>query len=241
MLSDWALMKDGDGLILNYYGPSTLNTRVKPGLDVTLTQQTEYPLDGKISISVKSSRAAEIALKFRIPHWSGKTTVKVNGKAVRGVKPGRYLKIYRRWVSGDRIEVTLDMSLHAWQGAQECEGLSSVYRGPILLAYDHRYNLNRARGKPQVRDFEKWDPATCMLDIPPIDGKNMKPKRIAWSDWMPPQLLLEFKASGGRTFRLCDFGSAGESGTPYCSWIPVAHGPDAEMFSKENPLRSRQL
>ncbi len=241
MLSDWALMKDKDGLILNYYGPSTLKARVKPGLYVTLIQETEYPFDGKIAVKVKPSSPVEIVMKLRIPHWSRKTTVTVNGNTVRGVKAARYLNIHRRWKSGDRIEISLDMSLHLWQGERECEGLSSLYRGPILLAYDHRYNLNRHSEKMQVRDVEKWDPATCMLDLPLLDGAHMEPKRVAWPVWMPPQLLLEFKTEDGGTLRLCDFGSSGEAGTPYCSWIPVKHGPAAETFSNKNPLRSRQL
>ena len=78
MLSDWALMKDREGLILNYYGPSTLTARLKPGLSVTLTQETEYPLDGKIVVSVKPSKSSKFALKLRIPHWSSETHVRIN-------------------------------------------------------------------------------------------------------------------------------------------------------------------
>jgi len=242
MLSDWGLMKDKEGLILNYYGPSKLTAKIKPGLSVTLTQETEYPLDGKIVIHVKPSRTCEFGLKLRIPHWSTKTKVRLNGKAVLAVKAGSYLKIDRKWKAGDRIHATLDMSLHLWRGEQECEGLVSVYRGPILLAYDHRYNLKNARkGKLQIRDVEKWDPVTCMLNIPPIDAKSMKSRRVQWSDWLPPLLLLEFKAVDGKTVRLCDFGSAGEAGTPYCSWLPVKHCPKAPEFSRENPLRSSRV
>lgn len=242
MLSDWGLMKDKECLILNYYGPSTLTADVKPGMSVTLTQNTEYPLDGKITITVKPSAAARFALKLRIPHWSGRTNVRLNGAAVPAVEAGRYLKIDREWKAGDRIEVTLDMSLHVWRGAQECEGLASIYRGPLLLAYDHRYNLKHAeKGKLQVRDVAKWDPVTCMLDIPTIDVKRMKSKRVQWADWLPPLLLLEFKAADGRTVHLCDFGSAGEAGTPYCSWLPVTSCPEAPGFSRENPLRTLRV
>jgi len=242
MLSDWGLMKDQEGLILNYYGPSTLTATLKPGLSVTLAQETEYPLDGKIIISVQPSKASQFVLKLRIPHWSTKTKVRLNSEATRTVKAGSYLKIDRKWKSRDEIEIVLDMSLHLWRGEQECDGLASVYRGPILLAYDHRYNLKIARkGKSQVRDVEKWDPVTCMLNIPPISAKSLKPRRIQWSDWLPPQLLLEFKAVDGKTVRLCDFGSAGEAGTPYCSWLPVKHCPKTSGFSRENPLRTSRI
>jgi len=42
MISDWALMRDGDGLVLNWYGPSKIAARVGD-TPVTLTQETDYP------------------------------------------------------------------------------------------------------------------------------------------------------------------------------------------------------
>ena len=242
MLSDWALMKDRECLALNYYGASTLTARLKPGLSVTLTQETAYPLDGKIAVSVKPSKPAVFALKLRIPHWSSETQVRINDEPPLSPEAGSYLRIDRKWKASDKIQLTLDMSLRVWSGEQECEGLASIYRGPILLAYDHRYNLKSAiEGKPQIRDVKEWDPVTCMLDIPPIDAKNLQSKRVQWTDWLPPQLLLEFKAVNGETVHLCDFGSAGEAGTPYCSWLPVTHCPETSTFSRENPLRTHPV
>ena len=242
MLSDWGIMQDQSGLILNYYGPSTLETKLKSDLSVTLTQKTNYPVDGEIIISVESSRPSVFAFKLRIPQWSAKTVVKINKEEITDVKAGHYLKIEREWKTGDEIDIILDMSFHLWSGKQECEGLASVYRGPILLTYDHRYNLlNAPKEELQIRDLEKWDPSTCMLNIPPISAKKMKVKQVQWSDWLPPLLLLEFTAEDGKTVRLCDFGSAGEAGTPYCSWLPVKHCPRASAFSREKTLRTNYI
>ncbi len=239
MVSDWALMKDQEGLVLNYYGPSTLKATLKPGLSVTLTQQTTYPLDGHIVIHVEPTTPSTFVLKLRIPHWSTETSISLNDESVPGVKTGRYLTIERAWKAGDRIDLALDMALHIWRGERECEGRASVYRGPILLAYDHRYNLgNATEDKLETRAIEEWEPAPCMLDIPPLDASTMTAKPVKWSDWLPPLLLLEFEATDGRPVRLCDFGSAGEVGTPYCSWLPIQHCPKTPAFSKEHPLRS---
>ena len=188
---------------------------------------------------MRLSNPARCVLKLRIPHWSERTTIKLNGKVVSGVQPGRYAVVDRRWKSGDKIEISLDMSFHFWRGEQECDGLASVYCGPILLAYDNRYNLeNATKTKRQRRDPKNWDPRTCMLKIPPLDVNKMRSKQLQWHDWLPPLLLLEFKAANGRTIHLCDFGSAGEVGTPYCSWLPVKHCPKATEFSRITPLRS---
>lgn len=242
MLSDWGLMKDKEGLILNYYGPCSISAAVKPGLSVGVTQETDYPVDGRINIKVNPARPAEFTIKLRIPYWSANTVVKINGETVSDVTPGRYLSLTRRWKKGDRIALILDLSLHAWHGERECEGRASIYRGPLLLAYDHRYNLQLAeKGKTEVRDLEKWDPVTCMLDMPNLDIKRLKIKSAAWSDWLPPRLLVSCKAADGRTVHLCDFGSAGEAGTPYCSWLPVEGDQPPPVFTRENPLRSSRV
>ena len=240
-ISDWALMKDKDGMILNYYGPSVMTADIEPGLSVTLTQKTEYPIAERIEIGVAPSKVVDLTLKLRIPYWSKKTKVKLNGKVVQDVQPGRYLAINRKWQRGDKIEIDLDFSLHFWIGEKDCQGLVSVYRGPILLTYDHRYNLEYAPKKEAVRYIEKWDQRTCMLEPPELDAKNMEPKLVKWDSWLPPVLLFEVKTADGRTVHLCDFGSAGEVGTPYLSWLPIKNAPEKTPFSRTNLLRTSRF
>lgn len=242
MISDWALTRSADGLALNWYGPSSVKAPVRPGLSVTLEQETNYPASGGVKIKVSPSKAAEFALKLRIPYWSAKTKVKLNGEAVKGVEAGTYLTLNRKWKRGDVIQLDLDMSLRFWVGERECKGKTSVYRGPILLTYDHRYNLDLAqKGKKKARDFDGWKPhADYMLKPPELDAKTMKGRLVEWADWLAPILLLAFKAPDGKTVHLCDYASAGETGTPYLSWLPVKNAPKA-AFSRENPLRSRPV
>jgi len=239
MISDWALMRDKEGLVLNWYGPSEMVARLKPGLSVTLAQQTDYPLAGSIRIGVKPSKAAEFTLKLRIPYWSRTTRFSVDGEAAREAPAGQYLRIERKWKRDSVIELELDMSLHFWAGERECAGRASVYRGPLLLAYDHRYNLGLApKGRKKVRDYDCFTPhPDYMLKVPALDARRMVGKPAQWTEWMPPALLLKFRATDGRPVMLCDFASAGEAGTPYLSWLPVENAPKAD-FSPENPLRS---
>lgn len=218
LLADWAIMQDAQGLLLNAYGPMTLTVPLEGAGAVTLTQQTTYPLDGKIAIDVAPRRKCEFSLRLRIPRWSSRTRVRVNGQRVPGVKPGQYLTLRRTWKKGDRVELSLDMALHFWRGRRECRGKTSIYRGPILLAYDRRYN---------PMDDDK---------LPILDAGNLTARRVRWEHWLAPLLLLEFPARGGRKARLCDFGSAGQGGTPYRSWLKIdAAGRQLpEFFSPES-------
>jgi len=123
MISDWAVMSDGDrAVILNYYGPGVILTSTPSGVNVTLMQETEYPRRGRVAIAVSPARRADFALWLRIPYWSKKTRLRLNGRALRNVKPGNYYEIQRTWQRGDRIEIDLDLSLHYWVGEDECAG-----------------------------------------------------------------------------------------------------------------------
>ena len=219
MVSDWALMRCRGGLILNWYGSSTMKARLSSGVTVELAQKTEYPRTGKITLNVSPSCSARFVLKLRIPYWSSNTTVKLNGERVKSVSAATYLVLDREWKAGDKVEVELDMSLHYWVGEKECEGRVSIYRGPVLLTYDRRLNT--------------MDPD----EIPTLDATAMKERLISNKDSLPTVVHVEYAAPDGRKLQLCDFGSAGEGGSPYRSWLPVTQ-IDKTHFASDNPLRS---
>jgi len=219
MISDWAVMQDDDGLMINWYGPGTMETRVRD-VEVRLRQETKYPRQRRVRLQVRPSRPTRFALKLRIPYWSERTGVKVNGKSVKEAPSGEYLCLERKWRRGDVVDLALDFRLHYWRGEQECDGKVSVFRGPILLTYDRRLN--------------PMDPEA----IPDLDAAGLKGKLVPDVDVrVPPLLALDVKAISGETLRLCDFGSAGEGGVPTQSWLAVRNAPTTE-FSRQNPLRS---
>jgi hypothetical protein len=72
--------------------------------------------------------------------------VAVNGKAVSGVVPGRYLAIRRRWAAGDGIRLSLDMApqmLEANARVVEDDGRVAVQRGPLVYCLEQ---LDQAQG-----------------------------------------------------------------------------------------------
>ena len=202
MLAEWALMAGQDGFTLNFYGPGTMRVPLNSGATLTLTQTTDYPLQGRVVIEVGLEQPSTFTLHLRIPSWSQTTRVTVNGEAVETVA-GSYLALARTWQHRDRIELDLDMRLHLWMGEKECEGKVSLYRGPILLAYDQRYN--------------SMDPA----DIPPISLHHLTYIETAWGGPLAPWLLLRFAGQDGTPLYLCDFANAGIAGTEYRSWLPL--------------------
>ena len=167
LLSEWAVMQDKDGLVLNWYGPSAITSHAV-GTDVTLTQETDYPRTGDITLHVDPSQPKEFTLKLRIPHWSARTTVLLNGAPVEGVKSGSYLPITREWQAGDVITISLDMSTHYWLGDNEAAGRASLYHGPVLLAF------SRMDPKEYLKFSGDWSLYMSARHLPYVDLHGSK-------------------------------------------------------------------
>jgi hypothetical protein len=103
---------------------------------VALTQSTAYPVDGRIEMLMKTSKAAEFALRLRIPAWAqGEegATIRVNGLAVNAPVNKGFASLRRKWKDGDRIELNLPMPMRLEAiDAQHPETVALV-RGPLVL------------------------------------------------------------------------------------------------------------
>ncbi|QEH32165.1 Non-reducing end beta-L-arabinofuranosidase [Aquisphaera giovannonii] len=220
MLPEWALMESPDGRItLNWYGPGSYAAETPSGEKLRLETASDYPRSGLVKVRVRPEQPGRFALRLRIPHWSSKTRVAVNGEPVGAVKPATYLELDREWKAGDEVALELDMAPHLWAGEREAAGRVSIYRGPILLAFDQRFNP----GKPAD---------------PPSLGKSITlGKLVDWSASPTPVLLVEASTTAGPIL-LCDFASAGADGSPYRTWLRAEQaGPGP--FRRERPWRSR--
>jgi hypothetical protein len=65
-----------------------------------------------VKMTVSPATPSEFVMYVRIPGWSTKKSVKVNGKEIAGAKPGQYLAIHRRWAENDAIDLNFDMTTH---------------------------------------------------------------------------------------------------------------------------------
>ncbi|MBQ0033553.1 MAG: glycoside hydrolase family 127 protein [bacterium] len=169
---------------------------------------------------IVSHAEGRLNVRLRMPSWSSKPVVKLNGKALSGARPGAYFSIDRTWALGDVVEVAFDMPVVA-HVLGHCVAFT---RGPVLLARDSRLG-----GGDLSEPFSK-----CMAE-----GESM-PTFVAVrtpSDdfWMTFAATLPIgqhrenpDAGNPETVLFCDYASAGNAWRKdnyYRTWFPVEYGP----------------
>ena len=65
----WAYSLSENGLAVNLYGSNSLDTTLLDGSKIALVQETRYPWDGKVRITVRECQAAPFELLLRVPEW----------------------------------------------------------------------------------------------------------------------------------------------------------------------------
>jgi uncharacterized protein len=133
----WSLMHSKLGPIINLYAQGSWSYRLEKGQFITLNQATKYPETDNIKISIEQAIPAIYSISLRIPSWSRKTKLLVNGTEIE-CTPGTYKVIRRKWKTGDNINLQLDLRgrLIISRGNINAQ---AVMRGPIVLALDSRF------------------------------------------------------------------------------------------------------
>lgn len=109
-------------------------------LGVRLTESTNYPWDGAIRLTIENTPSRRLMFKLRIPSWTGKASIRLNGKpfAVQAI-PGSYAEISRVWEAGDVLELNLEMATRLLAGHPRSEQIRNhvaVTRGPVVYCLE---------------------------------------------------------------------------------------------------------
>lgn len=106
-----ALLSTKAGFCLNLYSAGTVETATPTGQKARFVTRTDYPVSGRIVISLELPQPECFEVLVRVPAWSENTALTVCGKAVPA-RPG-YVSLGREWKTGDFIELSLDMRTRA--------------------------------------------------------------------------------------------------------------------------------
>jgi hypothetical protein len=232
----WAVMAAPNGPVVNLYAQGTASVRLADGAEVKIAQETDYPVNERIKLTITPARKQRFTLSLRIPGWSQRTALTINGEAI-ACQPGSYAKLEREWAPGDEVLLTLDLRgrvLPAPSGAPQL----ALMRGPILLALDNRL--------VPATDTAVWLSADAegFVKLTPLAAKP------AWS-WMVFEVPFQVHPShfyGHYTtnLALCDFVSAGNAWNEknlYRTWLPqplfLSHAFCANTWKLLNPASAQ--
>lgn len=226
MLSDWAVMAANDGLVVNGYLPGMF-TLPYAGTNRVLLLDRDYPRSDSQRVFILQSGGDEWTLQLRIPAWSKRTRLRANFPGLTtNVPAGSYVQIRRRWSLCDEVVLEFDAGLRAVAGANEAAGKVSLYRGPLLLAYDQAQNKFDEDSIPQVNLGKLADAREIQNKAP---GQHASSATGGISE---PWFVVDVPTADGRPLRLVDFASAGSTGTRYRSWLPAASPPPSPAFTQ---------
>lgn len=130
--------RSDQGVWVHHYAASDLDTRLPDGTAIKLKQETDYPWNGRIRITLDC--AGQFAIKPRIPSWAEGASVKLNGKKLDMALPtGSYADISRAWKKGDVLELNFPMEVNLMTGDSRIEstrGQVAVKRGPVVYCLE---------------------------------------------------------------------------------------------------------
>ncbi|MET8859030.1 RICIN domain-containing protein [Streptomyces sp. NPDC004579] len=136
----WLTGADG-GLTAALYAPSRVKAVVAGGTTVTVTEETGYPFQDTITLTVSTPRPVRFPLRLRVPGWCTGPQLQVNGTTVAASDGPSWARIDRTWREGDIVRLRLPQKarLRSWPGQH---GAVSVERGPLTysLRIGERYD-----------------------------------------------------------------------------------------------------
>jgi DUF1680 family protein len=150
-----------EGVWIHLYGEGRAEVRLPDGRRITLVQHTHYPWDGQIHVEVTIEEPSDFSLFLRLPGWcEAGASLLVNGErwaepgdgsaprrkvtgALQSLQPGSYVEVYRRWRSGDTVQLRLPMAVRRLESHPylfENQGRVALMRGPLLYCVEHADN-----------------------------------------------------------------------------------------------------
>ncbi|MCI0525753.1 MAG: glycoside hydrolase family 127 protein, partial [Acidobacteria bacterium] len=212
MLPSFAYMTSDDGVVINFFTPG--EAKVKIGADdVTIKQQTRYPANGRVAITVSVPKPMKFSLRVRVPSWSH----------VEGIKaqPNTYWLLRQTWSRTQTIKLNFEIPTRIISGEGANAGKIAIARGPIVLAVDELYNpgldpitaVALTSRQPQLKTSVTYRDA---------DGfPAYETNAVVTED------TEKYRAEEQVTLRLVPFASAGAYGNQFSVWLPTPPGSAA--------------
>ncbi|HSW02462.1 MAG TPA: glycoside hydrolase family 127 protein [Sedimentisphaerales bacterium] len=134
-LSGWMYGVSQDAVWVHLYGGSVFDSG-----GIRLVQETRYPWDGCVTITIERTPGTAWVLQLRIPGWAPGTRLRINDEdSGVEVRPLDYATVTRRWSPGDKVRLDLPMDVvlvEAHPLVEETRDHVAVMRGPVVYCLE---------------------------------------------------------------------------------------------------------
>jgi len=147
-------VKDND-LFVNLYVQSEAQVSLG-SKKVSITQQSDYPWNGGVKLTINPEKKHRFNLMVRIPGWTGNqvvqgdlyrfkdpentpVSIKINGKSISYKSENGYAILGRTWKTGDQVEIEMPMGVRRVKANDKVEadrGQAALQRGPLMYALE---------------------------------------------------------------------------------------------------------
>lgn len=128
-----------NGVAVNLYTSGEFKLQLPSGRTVRIAQETRYPHDGKIVMSIHPEQAETFELRLRIPSFCGQATVLAPGEEQPTKVPaGDWAVLNRTWNPGDRVVLDIPLNLRLVTGRRAQMGRVAVMYGPLVFCLNRK-------------------------------------------------------------------------------------------------------
>ncbi len=166
------------GLAAHLFVGSRMEVEIE-GSKVRLTQETDYPWDGKVKFTLEPEREQVFSFHVRIPSWCSHPELAVNGEIIeiKDRPENGYLELNRSWKPGDVVELSLPMPVEivrAHPAVKENAGKLAIQRGPVV------YCAEEVDNEAELQDLEISAKSTFTSSSSSLFGGVTVVKGTAW-------------------------------------------------------------
>jgi len=186
-VSDYMYNVSDDALYVNLYSGNKLSTKLKDGTPIKLEQQTNYPWDGKITITIKENTINPVKIYLRIPGWCKHYTLKINGEVPEVPTTGDgYAIMGGRWRAGEKIELLLDMPATLLESNPLVEATKNqvaVKRGPVVYCLESPDLFQENIFNVMIPSSIKLQPTPMKIDIGNVMALTGEARLLKSANW----------------------------------------------------------
>lgn len=213
----------GNDIFVNLFIGSSAKIDLEKN-SVQLKQETRYPWNGAVALTVNPANEGNFTLKIRIPGWAraienpyglynsnvnAPVELKVNGKPVQMNIANGYAEINRKWKKNDKVELSLPMQprvVTASEAVADLKGMATLASGPLVYCLEGCDNNNLADLK-----LDTQAPMSLKYHKDALNGVNViEGKAINKDNKQVSVVAIPYYAVGNR-----------QVGASYKVWLPL--------------------